>query len=514
MATAEQLENALRKADAAGDTEGAKILAAELRRMRAQTPSEIPARRGLGEDIAGELTRAAVPYVAATGVGAAMGGPYGAVAAPLALAGGDILVGGVYNPLARLTGLPTAPTPSEAFQSTAERIGIGARGQSPISRTIGAITQGALGGGGAAISSRGLSAVAESPVVRNVLQQMAVLPKTQIAAGMGAAGAPQVAQELGVTDPTALATIGAVGGLAAGRLATPKPPLRTPTQDALERETNAAYAKIDESGVAFKPQAAQSLATNIRNFLQESRFNARRHEKLAAAFSELEDAATQAVKTGKAITLKEMDVLRGVLKDAAGSYKRQERKLALDASNLFDDFIKNTIPTSVNDDLLKARALNTKLARSRDIQQAIDAAALSDRPIATALRSQFRSLANPKSGKIRTFEPEQQEAIKALAKGTKTQNMLLELAKLEPSLNLRGLATGSALTALGMTTHPYIAGGLAVAGKTARVLSNKLAEQQAARTAAMMRGGPYVRDWRGQPIPQALVPVSAIGLPQ
>ena len=512
MATTEQLENALRKADAAGNTEDAKALAAELRRMRSEAPSEIPQRRSFVQDVAGELTRAAVPYVAATGVGAALGGPYGAVAAPLALAAGDILVGGVYNPVFRMMGAPTAPTPSESFQSLAESVGIGARGQTSTARTIGAVTQGVLGGGAGALSARGLSAAAESPLARNVLQQMSTQPRMQMAVGGAGAGAPQVAQELGVKDPAALAATGAVAGLSAGRLTSPKPPPRAVQQEALQTQVDDAYAKIDKAGVSFKPQAVSSLATNVREALESNRFNAVRHPQLATALAELESVANDAVKRNTPLSVKDIDVLRGVIKGAAGSAKQQESKLAMDASKIIDDFVDSVVPTNVSANLKEARALNTKLSRSKEIQKRIDKASLSGAEPAVALRREFRSLAN--SRLMRTFEPEQKNAIKALAKGNKVQNSLLTLAKLEPSLNLRGLAAGSLATALGMTVNPYVGGALATTGIASRAISNRLAEQQANRIAAMMRGGPYVRDWRGQPIPEALVPVAATALPQ
>jgi hypothetical protein len=65
-----------------------------------------------------------------------------------------------------------------------------------------------------------------------------------------------------------------------------------------------------------------------------------------------------------------------------------------------------------------------------------------------------------------------------------------------------------------MTVNPYVGGALAATGIASRAISNRLAEQQANRAAAMMRGGPYVRDWRGQPIPQAILPVASTALPQ
>jgi hypothetical protein len=540
MATTEQLESALRKADAAGNTEDAKALAAELRRMRSQAPSEIPQRRGIVEDIAGELTRAAVPYVAATGVGAALGGPFGAAAAPLALAGGDVLVGGVYNPIARLTGLPTAPTPSESFQSVAERLGIGARGQTSTARTLGAITQGALGGGTSALASRALAGnqltaatggrellrgvagpilipettapVAIPAVTRNVLQQMATQPRMQVAAGSAGSGVPQIAQEMGVTDPAALAATGTVAGLGAARLTAPKPPPRAVQQEALQAQVDDAYARIDKAGVSFKPDAVSSLATNVRQALESNRFNAVRHPQLATALAELESVANDAVKRGTPLTVKDIDVLRGVVKGAAGSAKQQESKLAMGAAQIIDDFVDKLVPKNVSANLKEARALNTKLSRSKEIQKRIDRASLSGAEPAVALRREFKSLAN--SRLIRTFEPEQRNVIRGIAKGNKVQNSLLTLAKLEPSLNLRGLAAGSVATALGMTVNPYIGGALAATGVASRAISNRLAEQQANRAAAMMRGGPYVRDWRGQPIPEAILPVASTALPQ
>lgn len=497
-----------------------------------QAQSEIPQRRGFLDDVAGELTRAAVPYVAATGVGAALGGPFGAAAAPLALAGGDVLVGGVYNPIARLTGLPTAPTPSESFQSIAENIGIGARGQSSTARTLGAIAQGALGAGTSALASRGLAGgqlatttsagpvltretiapVAIPEVTRNVLQQMATQPRMQIAAGSAGSGVPQIAQEMGVTDPAALAATGAVAGLGAARLTAPKPPPRAIQQEALQAQVDDAYARIDKAGVSFKPDAVSSLATNVRQALENNRFNAVRHPQLATALAELESVANDAVKRGTPLTVKDIDVLRGVVKGAAGSAKQQESKLAMDAAKIMDDFVENLVPKNVSANLKEARALNTKLSRSKEIQKRIDRASLSGAEPAVALRREFRSLAN--SRLMRTFEPEQRNAIRGIAKGNKVQNSLVALAKLEPSLNLRGLAAGSLATALGMTVNPYVGGALAATGIASRAISNRLAEQQANRAAAMMRGGPYVRDWRGQPIPQAILPVASTALPQ
>ena len=68
MATTEQLESALRKADAAGNAEDARALAAELRRLRSQTPSEIPRRRGPSLADIGDRATGFRQQVAATGM--------------------------------------------------------------------------------------------------------------------------------------------------------------------------------------------------------------------------------------------------------------------------------------------------------------------------------------------------------------------------------------------------------------------------------------------------------------
>ena len=182
------------------------------------------ARTGEPDNSAAQWTavaaRAAAPYAAAMGAGAAggavVGGPVGAglgaAAAPIALGVGDIGTG-LYNVVATPFGARRVPLPSETIQGLAERVGIGRAAQTPEQQVFEATVQGALGGGLGARAASALAPALTSPVARGVATTMGQAPILQTAAGGAGAAAPAAASVYGnVDNPLVLMGAGLMGG--------------------------------------------------------------------------------------------------------------------------------------------------------------------------------------------------------------------------------------------------------------------------------------------------------------
>ena len=175
MATLEQLEAALRKADAAGNAADAKVFASEIRRMRGSGEGMPSGREAQPEPSAPSSVAstikttagAALPYATAATAGAALGAlggpaapitvPAGAMAGMGALALTD-LASGLYNVAATPFGAKPIPSGSEAMRNVYAKAGMYQEPSTPAERLQAAATEGALsgvGGVGAAVDPVG-----------------------------------------------------------------------------------------------------------------------------------------------------------------------------------------------------------------------------------------------------------------------------------------------------------------------------------------------------------------------
>jgi hypothetical protein len=178
----------------------------------------------------GVIDRAVLPYATAAGAGALAGGiPTGGLGAlpgagagVLALGAGDLGTT-LYNIGAPLFGGESMQLPSETIRQGYENVGVGRRPQTPAQEVLFSAAEGAAGGLSGAGAFNQLARKAAPGVTRNVMRELGRGVGVQTAAGAGAAAAPTIGREYaGIENPLAQFGLSVAGGMAGGRLATPR----------------------------------------------------------------------------------------------------------------------------------------------------------------------------------------------------------------------------------------------------------------------------------------------------
>lgn len=200
MAELAQLESALVKADAAGDADGARILAGEIRKMRsaapAATPAPAPASKPEPRSFLAEIGRQ-LGLTARHGI-EGVGGTLDLLASPiraglnLALPADMQIQGQTGQALSDVIGLPKPET--------------------GVERVFGDIARSMAAGGGFVKGAQAAGAVA-SGLTKSVMQQLAAVPQAQILSAAGAGLGSGLAREGGGGEGAQLAA-GLAGALA------------------------------------------------------------------------------------------------------------------------------------------------------------------------------------------------------------------------------------------------------------------------------------------------------------
>jgi len=184
-------------------------------------------------------------------------------------------------------------------------------------------------------------------------------------------------------------------------------------------------------------------------------------------------------------TVQELDTLRTIISNAAKSTKPAERKAASQLLDEFDDYVMNAPPsaTLMPDKAAiqawkDARADYAKMKKSEMITDIIENADVSQGSKEANIASQLSSLAK-NDKKMRFFTPDEQEAIRASAKGGSLQTMLRTIAKFTPMTPAAAIFT--AVNPFGLQT--------AAAGMAAKGIAEARRVQDVNRLANRMRLG-------------------------
>lgn len=464
--------------------------------------------------LAGVVSGALAPYATAAGLGAAAGAPLAGVGAIPGAAAGVLSLGlsdlatGAYNLAAPMLGAEQAALPSQTIRQTFQDVGIGRAPVNPEQRILSEAMQ-ALAGGVAAPAALGTTAARMAPsTTRSIMQTLAQAPREQAAASVGAAVAPAVAREAGVTNPLALTGLSLAGGMAAGRVATPKP--AAVTAESLAEDARQAYDTAKNAGVRFDEAAVSGLASEIRRdltSLDDIQFNPRLHPRISTALDELDQVA----QSGQPISFSQVEMARRVANTAGRSVDPDERRLSRLIIDKIDEFIAAPPANAVVAGDAPEAALAISNARtawrrkrqSEDIGALVERAANTDQGVTSAsLRSQFRTVVN-NPRRLRQFDPDIQKLMKDFVKGKGGVATLQAIGNITPGTNLRGLIAGAGLGGAAATggLSPVAALALAGGGATSRAIANKLASGQVEKIASAARGGAATKQ---VPIPQAM----------
>jgi len=475
---------------------------------------------------AGVISSALLPYATAAGLGAAATGiPTGGIGAPLGAAAGVTSLGvadlgtSIYNVFAPAFDAKTIPLPSETIRRGYETVGIGRRPQTPEQEVLFRTAEGAGGGLSGATAFRELARTTTPGVTRNVMRELGRGPGVQTAAGAGAAAAPTIAREYaGVENPLAQFGLSMAGGVAGGRLATPR---ATPvTREQLISQAGKDYRRAEQAGVQFDTAAIADLSQNIRRSLSQPnlQFHPRLHPRINVILDDIDEAVTNAQTNGVPISFSQLELLRRVARTAGKSIDKDERRLASGIIRQLDEFVASPPANAViaGDAADAATAIKNARTSWRRMSQvdAIDsmvekATNSAEGLSANSLRSAARTIAN-NPNKMRSFDPDIQKQIKSLTRGSGGLSTLQGFGTFGPriptttpemlrAIPAAGLLSGSGaalysgspeLAALGLT----VAGG----GLASRAAANKMALGKVAKMTNQAAGTPAREMFRPQ----------------
>jgi hypothetical protein len=361
-------------------------------------------------------------------------------------------------------------------------------------------------------AARTLASTAVSPMSKYLTSQFSAAPVAQVVAGGAGETAVEAAKQ-GGADPFSQTAIGLATGTAAGlgasatgkTLATMLKNVdeqgltsalkgetsMVPTREALAAQSNAAYKAADDAGVVFKDTGFKDFVLDTASAAKTAGIDKTIHPNASAALTRLVE------EVGKNPTLGELEILRRVVKGAAGSKEPDERRIAQIMVKKLDEYVtgagKNEILAGSKegvDSLGQARALWTKVSKSDVIDDLLERSELKSSFFTgsgkeNALRSEFRTLALDKD-KMRMFSKEEQDAIKAVSQGSPVSNVLRFFGKLAPT----GVVSAGGAGGLGFLMGDAV-GAVAVpaVGAAARYGATKMTESAAQRASDLMRSG-------------------------
>lgn len=392
--------------------------------------------------------------------GAALGGLTGSLAVPAA----DALTSAYYG----LTG-SRGRLPSEAIREMIPGPRAETRGERMVAaagEAFGGATPQVLAGRGLAGVPGGLGAVGRE-VSRAPLAQIVSAPISG-------------AVSTGVGEATGSPLAGLAAGVATGSVAGLGKTKRTPAPTAEQLKTSAktSYDILDQSG--FQMDAGQFAARMSQlpaQLRKDLGYVEAAYPKVTAAIKELQSNAPKDVA--------EIQALRKIIQGARNSSDAQERAIATQVLDDFDDYLLTAPPSAIvggNKSAIQAweqaRQDYSRMKKGEIFDEIVRKSELATVGKESAMASAISALAR-NDKRMRLFSPEERTAIESVAKGGKVQDALRVLAKFTPMTPAAAIFTAVA------------PGGaaLAIGGMTARQLATYRRQQDMNRLAEQMRLG-------------------------
>lgn len=262
-----------------------------------------------------------------------------------------------------------------------------------------------------------------------------------------------------------------------------------PSIEELKTLKTKAYEAADKTGVVISRGAMNRLKVELVSQMKKEGLDPDLHPKAVAVMRRITNQKGQP-------TLSEMETLRKVAKDAADSLDKAESRLGSKIIEKIDDFEDNLSEADVISGnasaataFKEARALNSRYAKAKAIEKLFSDAEVNAGPnfnvagYVTALRNQFKALAKDER-KLRGFTAEEREAIRKVAVGGTTEQIMYNLGKFAP----QGVISGYAAMGAAMV-NPFLA-AIPIAGGAGRYAATKMAKNNANAVSAMVRRGP------------------------
>jgi len=333
---------------------------------------------------------------------------------------------------------------------------------------------------------QGVSSVAEASKLPPIIPTTGMIPSY---ARMAQASQPVVRQAAQTVKQTVQPA--AIRMADALRLASSEQKNRirnAPSVDELATQSTQLFKQAKESNIELNAKDFSNTMKTIGKELREEGYDPRLYPKLDVAFSELQNA-----KMPK--DFNELRTLRKFIQGAQKSADPEEKRLATDLKNRFDDYVINIPETSIkagNKEGLQAwkdaRDVYSRMSKSEIFDDMLENAQL-DRSkfsmsgIENSLAQQLRQLAK-NDKKMRLFTDEEQQAIKNAAKGGNVQNLLRFFGKFAPTSSVSSIPSI-------LTTAVNAPVGLALTGGAigSRYAASQMRKSDVNKLAALMRAG-------------------------
>jgi hypothetical protein len=261
-----------------------------------------------------------------------------------------------------------------------------------------------------------------------------------------------------------------------------------PTAEELAAQSSQLFKQAKESNVELNAKDFSSTMKTIGKELREEGYDPRLYPKLDVAFSELQNA-----KMPK--DFNELRTLRKFIQGAQKSADPEERRLATDLKNRFDEYVINIPESSIKSGgkeglqaWKEARDVYSRMSKAEIFDEMLDNAQLdkskfSMSGIENSLAQQLRQLAK-NDKKMRLFTAEEQKAIREAAEGGNVQNILRFFGKFAPTSSVSSIPSI-------LTTAVNAPLGLALTGGAigSRYAASQMRKSDVKKLAALMRAG-------------------------
>lgn len=267
-----------------------------------------------------------------------------------------------------------------------------------------------------------------------------------------------------------------------------------PATEELKTMAQAAYKRADDAGLVVAAPSLKRMAVGATVAAKRAGIDPDLHPKATAVLRRLVEQGDAA----QPMTLREMDTLRQVVKDAAASPDPGERRIAQILIGRLDEYMDKLKPSDVVsgdakaavNSVREARSLWSRLRKAEVIDEIFEKAQnavganYTSAGLETALRQKFRALADNQK-KMRMFTKEEQGAIRRVVRGGPVENIVRLIGKMAP----RGVISGGFNIGVGATMGPVAGIASTVVGEVARRKASTMTQKNAERVSEMVRRG-------------------------
>jgi hypothetical protein len=263
----------------------------------------------------------------------------------------------------------------------------------------------------------------------------------------------------------------------------------------IKAASTAFYKQAEDAGVLINPKSYGSLADDVGKVALENRLDPTLTPDSFAALKRISELADPRVGP---VSFKTLDMVRQIASDAQGATKPNDRRVAGLMVDKIDDFIagmaeKDVVggdPKIASSTIVKARELWSMVKKLETVERLVDRAQtsapnFSGSGFENALRTEFRALAKNEA-QLRRWAPDEQKAIKKIARGGVVENTARNLGKMAPTGVVSSVLSGGAGFAAG---GPVGAVALPAGGFAARQVATILTRRNVKALETLIRNG-------------------------